>query len=134
MRNTVNCKIDEIGNNLEKAVFISIPDNRVLDLIALLSALLFRKIKEIIFQDEQERFVLTANDNNTRIHMAESHSISFHGYSFPVSNVQLECIQSLLLDVAIHGWSDSSHIDVELNNGINSLTVCICIDISEDSP
>ena len=56
---------------------------------------------------------------------ATEYVIRINDETFPITRTNLESIASLMIDVAINGWSDVAHIDIELNEYVS---VCFYVE------
>ena len=119
----MRCKIEKLIAGKEEALIIKIPLKAVTDFIVLFAALHLEKIQSIHLGDKaSDCFVNIQRDIAKKV---PEYVIRINDETFPIRRTSLEAIASLMTDVAINGWSDVAHIDIELNEYIS---VCFYVE------
>lgn len=120
----MKCKIEKLVFYNEEAWIIKMPTNVVPDFIVLFAALHLGTI-------ETMQLVDTTSNCTIRIHRCikknkAEYTIRLDGEEYPISQISLEAIAALMTRIAIQGWSDASHIDIEITE---SISVCFAVEL-----
>ena len=123
----MNCKIEKLDSHNEEAWIIKLPTIAVTDFIVLFAALHLEMIETIRLLDKISNYSISIQ-RYTKKNKSE-YLIRLDKEEYPISKTSLEAIAALMTHIAINGWSDSSHIDVEINE---SISVCFAVELLDD--
>ncbi|MBR2888911.1 MAG: hypothetical protein IKC09_01385 [Oscillospiraceae bacterium] len=118
MKQTISCSIETITSRKEHLWIITVANDLSADLIVLLTALQYSKLSHITFSGTTNHAIIRRNDD-------DSYALRLGQTSLPISSVWLEAIISMLLDVQIHGWSITSHLDQDFPTVWGNVCVCV---------
>ena len=114
MKQFVSCNIETLACSRETAWIISIHTESASDTALLLSGLLYGKVNRVKFADKSRTAVLSASDN---------YALNLEGMQVRVTQVWLEALLGMLLDVCLNGWKDTAHLDQDFGNVTVTLAV-----------
>ena len=119
----MNCKIEKLVSCNEEAWIIKLPIKVVPDFVVRIAALYLGTIAAINLVDKTSNCTINIlryiKKNKTE------YIIRLDREEHPIFKTNLEAITALMTGVAINGWSDTSHIDVEINEFIS---VCFAVE------
>ena len=107
MKPCISCNIEVLSVPGEAALVISIPAEAVPDAVVLLTAMLYGKYNRINFADKSCTAALSASDG---------YALNLEDKQIAVTKVWVEAFLGMLLDVCLHGWSDTAHLDQDFEN------------------
>ena len=107
MKPCISCNIEVLSVPGEAALVISIPAEAVPDAVVLLTAMLYGKYNRINFADKSRTAALSASDG---------YALNLEDKQIAVTKVWVEAFLGMLLDVCLHGWSDTAHLDQDFEN------------------
>lgn len=113
MKQYISCNMETLSVPGETAWIISIPAESAPDAALLLAALLYGKVHRVKFTDKACAATLSAAD----------YVLCLNGEQIRVTGVWLEGVVGMLLDVCLHGWTDTAHLDQDF--GEISITVAV---------
>ena len=119
----MKCGIEKLVSYNEEAWIVKLPTNIVPDFIVLIAALHLGTIAAMHLVDKTSNCTINIQ-RYTKKNKAE-YIIRLDREEYPISKTSLEAITALMTRVAINGWSDTSHIDVEINE---SISVCFTVE------
>lgn len=125
----MNCSIERIHDEKEEAWILSILSEHVKELLILLVAYKYNKIDQINFVDPHNHLALqlcsTIDEKGKMLPIFKSDS------GIVIGNwIWFEATVSLLLDVIICGWTDTSHLDFEFVSAQGST----CVNLTVEPP
>ena len=109
MKHSIACNIETIAAPGEDAWIITIDHADVPDAVILLTALRLGKINQTCLTDRTRAAVLRAD------------SLTLYDTTVPITSVWLDAVCAMLVDVCLKGWTDTAHLDADLNK------TCVCI-------
>lgn len=119
---TIDCTIERLQGASETAWILSIPAASVANVIVQFAALHIEKTKRIRFTDRLNGYSMIIERMDTRP------CLRLDNKAFPITEIWLDAVASLLTDAALYGWNNAAHIDAEFENSEEAIAVCISID------
>ena len=123
----MKCKIQKLVSHNEEAWIIQLPTNVVPDFIVLFAALHLGTLETMHLVDKTSNCTINIQ-RYIKKNKAE-YIIRLDKEEYPISKTSLEAIAALMTHIAINGWSDSSHIDVEITE---SISVCFAVELLDN--
>ena len=108
MKPYIFCNIETLSLPGETAWVISIPGEAVSDAALRLSGLRYGKVNRLKFQDKSHIAMLSTGIHGYDLHL--------DGAQIPVTEVWVEAVLGMLLDVYLQGWSETAHLDQDFGN------------------
>ena len=109
MKHALSCRIETIATPGEDAWIITIDHADIPNAVILLTALRLGKINQTCLTDRTRAAVLRAD------------SLTLYDTTVPITSVWLDAVCAMLVDVCLKGWTDTAHLDADLNK------TCVCI-------
>ena len=109
MQHAIGCTIETLAAPGEDVWIITIDHADIPDAVILLTALRLGRINQIHLTDRRQTAVI------------RSHSLTLSDTTVAITPVWLDAVCNLLVDVCLNGWTDTAHLDADLNN------TCVCI-------
>ena len=109
------CDIEILKSEKEEVWIIAVPVSAVEDASVLFAALYLGRSERILFLDNKtdQRFVLCTD------------SLTLGNRTVFATHQWLETVWAMFVDVALFGWSDTSHIDQDVADKNGSVSVTI---------
>jgi hypothetical protein len=123
----MRCGIEKLVSNNEEAWIIKLPINAVPDFIVLFAALHLGTLETMHLMDKTSNFIINIQRYPKK--NKADYIIRLGQEEYPISKTNLEAIAALMTHIAINGWSDSSHIDVEITE---SISICFAVELLDD--
>ena len=123
----MKCKIQKLVSHNEEVWIINLPTNVVPDFIVLFAALHLGTLETMHLVDKSSNCIISIQ-RYTKKNKAE-YIIRLDKEEYPISKTSLEAIAALMTHIAINGWSNSSHIDIEITE---SISVCFAVELLDD--
>ena len=111
------CKIEKLVFQNEEAWLIKIPEKAVPHFVVQFAALHLGVIETINLLDKTSGCAI--NIYQKTIDCKPEYKICFNKEEYPISKTSLEAIAALLTRVAINGWFDTAHIDIDIKEYIS---------------
>ena len=108
------CNIESVSFPDEAAWIISVPTEAVADAALLLSGLLYGKLSRVKFTDKTHAAVLS---------VADGYVLNLDGAQIATTKSWMEAVLGMLLDVCLHGWTDTAHLDQDFEK--TTVTVAV---------
>ena len=108
----MNCSIEMIQDQAEEAWILTVPSENVRDLLILLTAYKYDKIKKVNMIDSNGRLsicldsTLDKNGNKQPIFISEGRMVTSNWTWF-------DTVVTMLLEVCVRGWAETSHVDYD---------------------
>ncbi len=106
MKRTVNCKIESISSPGETAWIISLPEEAAYETAMLLALLNQGKVPQVKFADKSRSAVIRPESGGYVLVLKDTQAT--------VTQTWLDALTGMLMDVYFNGWSDTSHLDQDL--------------------
>jgi hypothetical protein len=116
-------KIEKMVFHNEEAWMIKIPEKAVLHFVVQFAALHLGVIETIKLIDKTSG--CTINIYQNAIGGKAEYKICLNKEEYPISKTSLEAIAALLTRVAINGWFDTAHIDIDIKE---SISLCFTVE------
>lgn len=110
----MTCKIERLVSHNEEAWIIKLTTKVVPDFVVLFAALHLEIIETIQLVDKASDCTIKIYHQGTKKNKAE-YKIGLNKEEYPISRINLEAITALMTRVAMNGWFDAAHIDIEIN-------------------
>ena len=110
------CKIEKLSFQNEEAWMIKIPEKTVPYFVVQLAALHLGVIGTTKLVDKASDYTINIYQNT--IGCKSEYKICLNQEEHSISQTSLEAIATLMTRIAINGWSDTAHIDIDITEYI----------------
>lgn len=118
------CKIEKLVFHNEEVWMIKISEKAVPDIIVQFAALHLGVIETMMLIDKATG--CTIHIYHDAKESKVKYKIGLNKEQHPISQTSLEAMVALMTRVAINGWSDTAHIDIEINEYIS---LCFAVEL-----
>jgi len=119
----MRCSISNVKELTEEVWIVSIPTDKVHELIVRFIAFEYGKIDSLCLRDVSNKLFVQL-ERITDKKPSPQTVLNFGGNRIPIYKEWCKAIVSMLLDVGLWGWTDTAHLDFDLSTDAGIISAC----------